>query len=557
MANTIRIKRRASPGASGSPATLLNAELAFNEVDDTLYYGKGLSGGNATQVIAIGGQGAFVTATTEQTITGAKHFDTLSATTLSASNFTFSSSGAIANLNADYLDGQHGSWYQDWTNVTNKPDPEVTVALSGDATGTATQIVTDCISGAMTIGVTLANTAVSAGSYGSTTQIPTFTVDTKGRLTAAGTVDVATTLTVSSDAATGSVNLLNQVFSIKGTNGLSSTASGQIVTITSDSTPIASANTSVQRDGSNNFAANNLILSTGISATTADITVQAHAGTNGNVYLTPAGSGTVDVASKRITNVANPIGLDDAANKRYVDMSVQGLDPKQSVRAATVSAIELTGAPVIIDTITVTTGQRVLVKDQVIAIQNGIYLVSDGDWVRTLDGDTWDELVSAYLFVEEGFKNVDNGFLCTIDVTGGEVGVNDITWVQFNGAGQVIPGAGLTKIGNQIDVIGTTARITINPDSVDIAADYIGQNTIQFLGTVTAGTWQGSTVQTLYGGTGQTVFTPNGIIYGNNTSGLLVTVAGTWDAGNSIGQFLSVNSGGTPTWTNTIDCGSF
>lgn len=61
MTNTIRIKRRAAGGSSGAPASLENAELAFNEQDDTLYYGKGTggAGGTATQVIAIGGSGAF------------------------------------------------------------------------------------------------------------------------------------------------------------------------------------------------------------------------------------------------------------------------------------------------------------------------------------------------------------------------------------------------------------------------------------------------------------------------------------------------------------------
>lgn len=61
MANTVRIKRRAAGGAAGAPASLQNAELAFNEQDDTLYYGKGSggAGGTATSVIAIGGSGAF------------------------------------------------------------------------------------------------------------------------------------------------------------------------------------------------------------------------------------------------------------------------------------------------------------------------------------------------------------------------------------------------------------------------------------------------------------------------------------------------------------------
>jgi hypothetical protein len=94
MANTLRIKRRAS-GGSGAPSSLANAELAFNEVDDTLYYGKGTggAGGTATTVEAIGGIGAFVGLSGTQTITGNKTFSgtvalgsSATATTQSASD---------------------------------------------------------------------------------------------------------------------------------------------------------------------------------------------------------------------------------------------------------------------------------------------------------------------------------------------------------------------------------------------------------------------------------------------------------------------------------------
>ena len=64
MANTVRIKRRATGGGAGAPASLQNAELAFNEQTSVLYYGTGTggSGGSATSIIAIGGSGAFVSA---------------------------------------------------------------------------------------------------------------------------------------------------------------------------------------------------------------------------------------------------------------------------------------------------------------------------------------------------------------------------------------------------------------------------------------------------------------------------------------------------------------
>ena len=75
MANSIRIKRRTS-GAAGAPAALLNAEVAFNEVDNTLWYGKGTGGlnGSATTVIPIGGDGAYVNLTGTQTVSGGKTF---------------------------------------------------------------------------------------------------------------------------------------------------------------------------------------------------------------------------------------------------------------------------------------------------------------------------------------------------------------------------------------------------------------------------------------------------------------------------------------------------
>ncbi len=78
MSNSIRIKRRAS-GNSGAPSSLKNGELAFNEVDNTLYYGKGTTGGtdNAATVESIGGVGAYVNLTTAQSVAGVKTLTSL------------------------------------------------------------------------------------------------------------------------------------------------------------------------------------------------------------------------------------------------------------------------------------------------------------------------------------------------------------------------------------------------------------------------------------------------------------------------------------------------
>ena len=88
MANVIRIKRRAS-GNAGAPTTLKSAELAHNEVDDTLYIGRGDDGsGTATFVVALAGPGAFVDKSTTQTVGGAKTFSVVPKSSQDASAST-------------------------------------------------------------------------------------------------------------------------------------------------------------------------------------------------------------------------------------------------------------------------------------------------------------------------------------------------------------------------------------------------------------------------------------------------------------------------------------
>jgi hypothetical protein len=204
--------------------------------------------------------------------------------------------------------------------------------------------------------------------------------------------------------------------------------------------------------------------------------------------------------------VAAPSADLDAANKAYVDAARSGLDVKQSVRAATTGQINLAGDLEngdVIDGVTLATGNRVLVKNQGTASENGIYVVQASDAaVRATDFDGTGEVSGgAFTFVEEGTTHADSGWVVSSNgaIT---VGTDAINWVQFSGAGQITAGDGLTKSGNTINVVGTADRITANPDSVDIASTYVGQTSITTLGTIGTGTWEATDVGVGHGGTG-------------------------------------------------------
>ena len=185
-----------------------------------------------------------------------------------------------------------------------------------------------------------------------------------------------------------------------------------------------------------------------------------------------APTGSVSFNSQNITNLADPVNTQDAATKGFVEATSQGLDVKDSCVAATTANITISTAlnnGDTIDGVTLSTNDRVLVKDQSTASQNGIYVVGSSP-ARAADLATGANAAGFFTFIEKGTVNADNGFVCTSDSGSAVVGTNNLTIAQFSGAGQITAADGLQKSGNTLSVdLKSNGGLVI--ESTEIAVD--------------------------------------------------------------------------------------
>ena len=429
MANTIQLKRRVS-GVAGAPAALKSGEIAHNEVDDTLYVGKGDDGaGNATSVIPLAGKGAFVDLTAAQSIGGAKTFAIVpkSSEDASAATDLVRKSQLDAGL-ATKAALSHAHVVSDVTGLQAALDAKAPLASPG-LTGTPTA--------------------------------PTAATDTN-------TTQIATTAFVLGQAAT----------TAPGMDGTAAVGS---------STRFARSDHVHPIDTSRAPLVSPAFTGTPTAPTPANSTNTTQIATTAFVRATrldqlAAPTSDIALGGYRLTGLGDPQGAQDAVTKAYVDLTVQGLEPKQSVRAASTANIATLSGPMTLDGVALVAGDRVLVKDQTTATQNGIYIVAAGAWARSADADAWSELVSAYVFVESGTVNADMGYLATVD-PGGTLGSTAITFVQFTGAGQILAGAGLTKSGNTLDV-GAGTGIAVAADTVGLTGQALALHNLATNGLV-------------------------------------------------------------------------
>jgi hypothetical protein len=261
---------------------------------------------------------------------------------------------------------------------------------------------------------------------------------------------------------------------------------------------------------------------------------------------TPAAAAFTNISTVTGTISTQPTGATDIVNLLALQSYAAGISWKQPCAVATLTNITLSGLQTI-DGYTTLAGDRVLVKDQGTAANNGIYIASATAWTRALDADSWNELICAISFIEYGTQK-GGAWFCTAQ-PGGTLGVTAVNWSQFTTSATYSAGTGLTLAGTVFSITNTGAtagtygsasrtitqvvnaqgQITnIFDQPIDIAATQIGSGTINTarisgsytgitgVGTLTAGTWNANVIGVAYGGTGAATLT--GYIKGSGTS---------------------------------------
>lgn len=424
------------------------------------------------------------------------------------------------------------------------------ITVSGDVDGTTSFDGTADVD----INVTLDTVNSNVGTFGSTTQIPSVTVNAKGLVTGVTTNDVATNLSIAGDTGTDSVFLLNDTLTFTGSDGVTMDVTDNNVTATVDT------GNGIQIDGTGNVEIDTTVtvdvdstqtLTNKTLGSTTTLGADLNANNNritglftnfnpdddeavnggtlrDNIFTHAAETslvhgvegdivGTTDAQTlsnktlgsilnandNTITNLPEPTQATHAATKNYVDTVAEGLSVKPAVLAATSSNLTATYdngtdgvdstlnlgplATLDIDGVTIwSEGDGVLVKDQTNAFENGRYYVvqvgdAGTDWIlkRCFKCDEPDEIPSSYVFVQEGTIYNATGWVAEVENPSTfTVGVDDVNWIQFSGAGTYTAANGLTLNGTEFEIdtavtVDLNSTQTLTNKSIDSAENTI------------------------------------------------------------------------------------
>lgn len=484
MANTLRIKRRAT-GNAGAPASLENAELAFNEVDNILYYGKGTggAGGTATTVEAIGGLGAFITLSGEQTITGNKTFTgTVIVPTPTANGH------ATTKLYVDQaISGVTGS-----ITVAGDSGSSQTVSLNDTLTISGGTGLSSIASATDTLTLNLDNTAVTAATYGNASSVGTFTVDAQGRLSNAVSTSISIASSAVSDFNEAAQDAFGSLVSAGSQSGITVTyddantkvdfsVAGQAVNIYGDS-GVTSLGVTVAGGGS--FS---ILGGTGLSAAATSSTLTVNLDNTAVTAGSYGGAGTVGTftvdAQGRLTAAAN---------------STISITASQVSDRATNLVTGLTGTANEIAVSNSGVGAVTLSLPANVTISNNLTVSGD----LTVQGNTV-TLNTATLTVED--KNVVLANVATpTDTTADGAGITilgatdkTLNWVDATDAWTSSEHFNLLA-GKSFYIGGSSVL------SNTTLASSVVTSSLTSVGTIGTGVWQGTAVAIAYGGTGST-----------------------------------------------------
>jgi len=516
--------------------TAITAVGTLGALSVTGNVGAGNVNGTGGVFTYVSGDGANLTSTAGGNVTGEVAF-AATANAVAGGNVSGAVALATSATSANAVAG---------ANVTGEVDFAATAnAVAGaNVSGTvALASVAGTVSGAAQANITSLGTLTGLGVNGTIT---------------------ASAITANTGVFTGDAGGLSNVVGGNVTGQVANSAvAGTVYTAAQPNITSVGTLSSVTTSGNVDTTAN--VVTDDIIGKSGGVTITA-IGTDQPISLVTTGTGSVDVNSARITELATPTAATDAATKAYVDSVAEGLHVHESCEVATTGTLtSITGGTITYDNgtagvgATLTTssgnfdtidgqsfsnGERILVKDESTAANNGIYVkTSSTVLTRADDFDTPTEMAGGdFTFVSTGTQYNDTGWVMTDAVA--TVGTNAVTFVQFSGAGTFTAGAGLTLTGSEFSITNTAvsaasygngthnATFTVNSRgqltaaaNVEITAgagaltgtvlnSSVVDSSLTSLGTIDTGVWQGTAIGAAY------VSTLN-----QNTTGYAATVS--------------------------------
>ncbi|MFF2551806.1 hypothetical protein ACFVUS_12450 [Nocardia sp. NPDC058058] len=191
----------------------------------------------------------------------------------------------------------------------------------------------------------------------------------------------------------------------------------------------------------------------------------------------------LDLQSQRIQNVSDPSVSTDAATKNYVDNLINGVAWHQHVRVASTANVTVSGPGTSIDGVTLNTSDRVLLKNQTTASENGVYVFngSGSALTRAVDGVTGELTANAAFFVSEGTANSDTAWTLTTNdpIT---VGTTSLAFAQVGGGTTYTAGNGINIASNVVSAVATTG-ITVGGSGIGVDFSVVPKKYAQTLST--------------------------------------------------------------------------